>query len=274
MSSQPSGIQADSKSASSALSAGSGAANGRTHWLVVAALGLVGGLLAGLLLDQTYNFFPIIEPKEVKNVQILTTEQRALVDKAHLVADNKNIPLSIGVMGAAVAGAVGLGLALLRPAPGRPTVAGLMAGLLAGGGLGALGGLAAVQVRQALIGWNTLNEFGAPDPLRTQLHAMAIHLPSWIAIALAVGLVAAVVNRSAAKGCRATLMAVIAVALASVLFPTLSSLISSVENPDAILPMGTSNHLFWGALNGGLIGVIVGNAMIDAKGAPRTDAAK
>lgn len=229
-------------------------------WIPYLVLGLVGGLVGGLLLDRTHKLFPVIEPPEVANTQgIYTPEQRALVVAAQLRADRKNIPLAIALLGACVAGGLGLAHGLSRGGAGG-AVTGLVAGLVLGGVLGAAGGFISIFAREQLRNWNTLGETGAPDPIKSQLHTMALHLPSWIGIALAVGLTAAVVTRDSGRVVRTTGQALVAVVLASVLFPTLSSIVFQLDDLSAVIPGGMGSRLLWSALSAALMGLVIGHS--------------
>lgn len=228
------------------------------HWLVFLGFGIVGGFAGWLLLERAHEYFAPETPKEVAGTQgILTPEQRALVRAAQVRADYTNVPLAIALLGLAVSGVLGL-------APGftagslRKSATGLAMGLTAGAVLGALGGAASVLVREQLRNWNTLAATGEPDPLLTQLHTMALHLPSWIAVALATGLAIAIAARARHTLGRTAGLAVVAVVVASLLYPVLASILFQMEDPGQVVPTGSANRLLWTMLNAGLIGLVVG----------------
>ncbi|MSR57931.1 MAG: hypothetical protein EXS05_09675 [Planctomycetaceae bacterium] len=248
------------------------------RWLAFVGLGLLGGVVGGILIELSQDFFEFDAPPDgaADTQGILNAEQKALVSAAQSRTDRKNVPLAMGFVGLAVGTALGLAQGLAgdraddRNRPGvvgasmgparcslRDATAGLAAGAVCGAGLGALGGLVAVLVRDQLGGWNTLDQTGQPDPLLVQLHTMAIQLPSWISIAVAMGL-AAVAARRGAVGVRIAGLAILAVLFASVVYPTLASLLFQMDDPDGVIPGGSLNRLFWATLNAGLIGLIIG----------------
>jgi hypothetical protein len=136
----------------------------------------------------------------------------------------------------------------------------LLLGGLTGAVLGAAGGLAAVFVRERLRGWNTLDETGQPNALLVQLHTMAVQLPAWIGIAVAVGLTAGVLARRGAIVGRTAGLAMVAVLLASLVYPLLASMFFATQDSGGVIPGGMANRLFWATLFSGLVGLIVGGS--------------
>ncbi len=223
------------------------------------ALGLVAGLLGGMAVNQTHALFPVIEPEELKNTQgIYTPEQRALAYAAHLTADLKNLPTAIGLLGLIVAGTLGLAGFVVKRSSGS-AVSGALTGAVAGAVLGAAAGALAIVVYQQLTGLNLLGADGQPDPLKTQAHAMAIHLPSWISIAIAASLAVAISWGKSLRNIGPTLTAAAgAVILAAVLYPTIAAVIFTGEDPGRIIPTGHFNQILWTVLNSVLLGLMLG----------------
>lgn len=231
----------------------------RSHrsWLGFVVVGLLSGVAGGILINQSHEAFAVKQPKELAGKQgIFTPEEMALARAAQLVADYKNTPLAMGLLGLAVGASFGLAGGLMQRSP-RSAGAGLVVGALSGGVLGALGGAAAVFVREQLRGWNTLSESGEPNSLLVQLHTMAIHLPTWIFIGVAVGL-ACGAARCGAPAVRTAGLAIFAVVLASVVYPTVASLVFQMDDPGSVVPGGSTNRLLWTTLSAGLIGLIAG----------------
>ena len=232
--------------------------SGIGHWTVFFGLGLAGGLAGWLLLERTHEYFMPETPKEVAGTQgILTPEQRALVRAAQVRADYKNVPFAIGLLGVAVCGLLGMAPGISNKSLSRGAK-GLALGLVGGAVLGAFGGAASVFAREQLRDWNTLAETGEPDPLLTQLHTMALHLPSWISVALAIGLVIGIAARPRHTLVRTAGLAILAVIVASLIYPVLASVLFQMEDPGQVIPTGTANRLVWTTLNAGLIGLVVG----------------
>jgi hypothetical protein len=223
-------------------------------WFLFLGLGLLGGIAGGIAVEQTHDFFHPVKLEGVAGNGILSAEQLAQVAVAQVQADYRNALLAMGLLGLAVGACLGLAQRAGRCA----VLARLLAGGLSGAVLGAAGGLAAVFVRERLRGWNTLDETGQPDALLVQLHTMAVQLPAWIGIAVAVGLTAGVLARRGALVGRTAGLAIVAVLLASLLYPTLASIFFATQDPGGVIPGGQATRLFWATLHAGLVGLIVG----------------
>jgi len=227
--------------------------------LICLVLGIVGGGAAGLLMNRTIEFFPVIEPPEVANTQgIHTPEQKKLVDEAHLRADYRNMFLNAGLLGLMVTAVLGLAHGLISRLPSA-AITGLFAGGISGAVFGACGGLLAVVIREQLDGWSLITEQGAPDPLRVQIHTMLIQSPAWVGIAAALGVTFFV---SSPQGRRQFVPVVVAALvgwlLTSLLYPTFASVVFPHNDPDLIIPGGYGNRLFWSTFTAGVIGFLIG----------------
>jgi hypothetical protein len=240
--------------AGDAPSAGSSSRSTQGGWFLFLILGLLGGICGGFAVEQAHDFFRVEEPEGVAGNGILSAEQLALVAAAQVEADYRNVPLALCLLGLAVGACLGLA----QRAGQRAMLTRVLTGGLSGAVLGAMGGLTAVFVRERLRGWNTLDETGQPDALLTQLHTMAVQLPSWIGIAVVVGLTAGVLSRSGALVGRTTGLAIVAVLLASLVYPTLASILFATQDPGGVIPGGMETRLLWTILHAGLIGLIVG----------------
>lgn len=222
------------------------------------AAGLVSGVLAALVIGRFAEFFPVIEPDEVKGTQgIYTPEQRALVRAAHVSADYRNVPLTFAVVGLVVAALIG-GVAAITSQPKRSASKAVGMGAALGLILGGLGGVTAVFLRQQLIGWNLLAATGEPDPIKLQLHTMLMHLPSWLGVVLAVGFAVGLSAHSGREAARIAGLGVISIVLASLLYPFLAAIALTEADPDVLIPFGTTNRMLWCLLNCGLIGTMIG----------------
>ncbi len=224
--------------------------------IVFLGLGLLGGIAGGIAVEQTHDFFPVVEPEGVAGNGILTADQLAQVAAARVRADYQNLSFALGLLGLAVGACLGLAQRALRQA----VLPRLLVGGMSGAVLGATGGLAAVFTRERLRGWNTLDETGQPDALLVQLHTMAVQLPAWIGIAVAVGLTAGVLARRGAIVGRTAGMAIVAVLLASLVYPLLASMFFATQDSGGVIPSGMANRLFWATLYSALIGLIVGGS--------------
>lgn len=244
--------------------AGSTHASQGTRLMVLLLVGMVSGIVGGLLVSQTREQFALIQPEGTKGNGILTPEQMAQVRAAQVVADYKNAPFALGILGLVVAGVLGLTAGLLWRSSAGATV-GFLVGCLGGALLGALGGLSSVFVREQLAGWDRLTASGQPDPLLSQIHTMALHLPTWIFIAIAAAVAFGIARRHPAAIGRTVAFAALALVVVSLIYPTLAALFFQMENPDKVIPSGTLNLMLWAGLNAGLIGVALAG---DAKPGP------
>ena len=229
---------------------------------VAIALGLVmgaaGGGIAGLIMNSTIEFFAVQEPPETANTQgILTPEQMALVQAAHRQADLRNFPLNTALLACVVCGLLGIVPGLVNKNPSA-TVKGLSVGAISGIVFGAVGGLLAIVVREQLRGWDLLTASGQHDPLKLQAHTMALQLPAWAGVAVALGLAFA-----AGSGNRRLFGPVAGSALAgwmlaALLYPATSSLLFSGDHSDMIIPSGFGNRIFWSTMTACLVGLMAG----------------
>jgi len=228
--------------------------------LICFVLGLMGGGVTGLVMNETIHFFPVIEPPGLENSQgIYTAEQIQQVEDAHLRADYRNIPLNAGLLGLAVTACLGLAPGLLRRLPSA-SVTGLFVGGISGVVAGAGGGVLAVVLREQLQGWQLLTFEGELHPLKVQLHTMAIQFPVWVGTATALAITFAVSFNNGRRLFLPILGAAVAGWLvSSLLYPTAASILFTSNNPDMIIPDGFANRLFWGTFTAGLMGIVVGH---------------
>lgn len=224
--------------------------------LLTASLAGVGG---GFLLKSTADRAVISLTKELESARgTFSPEQRIEVEAIELRADFKNVLPSMGIVGALVAGAIGL--ALGRHNNGRTgMIAGTVTGILAGGLLGSGGGALALIVREALKGWELIGNDGQPDMLKTQLHTMAIHAPTWIAIALAAAIaVAASTSARARAFTQAAGAGIGGWLVAGLLYPMVASFAFPGNDPDLVIPSGDMNRVLWVGLSAAFIGLMMG----------------
>lgn len=229
----------------------------RLPLVITCTLGILGGAIGGLAVDRFHDFFKPIVPEGLAGNGIYTAEQLEQLAAERVRAEYRNVPLALGLLGLCVGGCLGAAQGIGAQSVGSASLRGAIAGGLTGLALGALGGTTALFLRELIREWNTLDSTGQPHPLKSQLHLMLVQLPTWIAIAAAVGL-GALAARRGGNVARRISNGIVAVVLASLLFPTLASLLFSTEHPGGVIPLGFTNRLFWAILNGGLIGLFVG----------------
>jgi hypothetical protein len=229
----------------------------RRRLVILLTLGICGGLAGGFAVEKSYNSFAATIPEGLAGNGIYTAEQLEQLRAERVRADYWNTPLAIGLLGLMVGASLGSAQAIASRGSRGAIVAGAATGGLAGLFLGAIGGWVAVFSRELLSGWSTLDATGQPHPLANQLHSMAVQLPSWIAIATAVGLAVYGSTRQRPLLLRATGMSIAAVLLASLLYPTVAALIFSMDDPGGVIPSGLSNRVFWAVLYAGMISVLL-----------------
>lgn len=231
----------------------------------------VAGIGGGFLLKSTADRAVISLTKELENARgTFSPEQRIQVEAIELEADYKNVLPSMAIVGALISGSIGLVIG--KHNNGRSgMIAGSLTGLVAGGLLGSGGGALALMVREALKGWELIGSDGQPDMLKTQLHTMAIHAPTWIGVAIGVALAVAAGSQGSSKGNRGKAFGQAAGAgiagwlLAGLLYPTLASFIFPGNDPDLVIPSGDMNRVLWVGLAAALIGLMVGRTSAAAQ---------
>jgi hypothetical protein len=203
-------------------------------------LGVVGGLLGASLLNRFEAQFPVIVPDDLKGAQgIYNPEQMARILNEQRRAAHSNAPLSLGLMGASLAGAISMAI-----------------GWGLAGSLGAIRGLVSGLVLGGL-----LTAMGQPDPIKSQLHVMSHQFPTWLGIAAAIGLSTWAVVGSRGRPGHLAGAAALAVLILLLSFPLLASIIHT-KDPAGVIPQGFENQLGWCALGGILLGGVVGRSVL------------
>jgi len=238
----------------------SGSVKSRLGVPVYLLLGAVGGILGALLLNRFENQFLVNTPDDLLGAQgIYNPEQRARIVNEQLHADHKNMPLSLGLMGAALTGTLALVIGWGSGAP-RAAGRGLLAGLVLGGLLAATGAVLSIAAREALRGWNTLDSMGQPHPIKSQLHTMSHQAPTWLGIAAAIGLSTWVSTGCRNRAVRLAGVATLGALLMLLVFPLAASLIHT-QDPAGVIPQGWFNQAGWGVLGGGMMGFVIGRSL-------------
>jgi hypothetical protein len=224
-------------------------------------VGVLGGLLGAWLLNRFEAHFPVIVPDDLKGSQgIYNPEQMARILNEQRRAAHSNAPLSLGLMGASLAGAISLAIGW-GLAGSRGAVRGLVAGLVLGGLLTATGALVSLEALERLKGWNTLDAMGQPDPIKSQLHVMSHQLPTWLGIATAIGLATWAVVGTRGRPTHLAGAAALAALILLLSFPLLASIIHT-KDPAGVIPQGFENQLGWCVLGGLLLGGVVGRSVL------------
>lgn len=224
-------------------------------------LGVVGGLLGAWLLNRFEAQFPVIVPDDLKGAQgIYNPEQMARILNEQRRAAHSNAPLSLGLMGASLAGAISMAIGS-GLAGSRGAIRGLVSGLVLGGLLTSTGALFSLEAFERLKGWNTLDATGQPDPIKSQLHVMSHQLPTWLGIATAIGLATWAVVGPRGRPTHLAGAAALAALILLLSFPLLASIIHTKDTA-GVIPQGFENQLGWCALGGLLLGGVVGRSVL------------
>lgn len=217
------------------------------------------GIISGFILKSTADHAVIKLTKELESARgTFSPEQRVQVRAIELAADYRNVLLSMSIVGALTAAAVGLAAGKIL-GNRRGVLAGAVVGVVAGGLLGAGGGALALVVRESLRGWDLIGEAGRPDIVKSQLHAMAIHAPTWIGIALGVAVAVAAASKNRRQSFLQSAGAgIVGWIIAGLLFPIVASVLFPESDPDLVIPSGNMSRLLWTTLSATLIGMMAG----------------
>jgi hypothetical protein len=228
-------------------------------------LGATGGILGGLLLNRFERQFVVETPDDLKPVLgIYTPQQFARIVNEQRHADHKNLPLSLGLMGSMITGALALAIGGNSGSP-RVAARGLLAGLLLGALLAAMGAVLSIAAREALRGWNTLDAQGEPHLLKSQIHTISHQAPTWLGIAAAIGLSTWVTTGCPHRARRLAGVSTLGALLMLLCFPVLASAIH-IQDTAGIIPQGWFNQAGWSVLGGLLLGFVIGRSMLHHPG--------
>ncbi|MBL8816018.1 MAG: hypothetical protein JNL58_08305 [Planctomyces sp.] len=229
------------------------------------------GLIGGFILKSTADHTVIKLTKELEDARgTFSPEQRIQVRAIELAADYRNVLLSMSIVGGLTAAFVGLAAGKLSGTSGGMLV-GACLGAVAGGLFGAGGGALALVVRESLRGWDIIGEAGRPDIVKSQLHAMAIHAPTWIGVALGVAVAVAGASRNRRqKFLQSAGAGITGWIIAGLLFPIVASIIFTDSDPDLVIPSGDMSRVLWTTLSATLIGMMVGRNLTPESQPPVT----
>lgn len=238
------------------------------RWVGFAAAGLATGFAAWALIEyatpavaKQFPAFYQIPPELAARTGELAggnLELAVKIGRSELVVEYRRAATEFGFAGLVVAGGLGLTAgAFRRSVPAA--VLGFLAGILLGAGLGAVGGLAAVWIRE------TLGTVVSVDPGH---RAIVLHAGAWLFAAA--GAVSAVylASRRSVPLRRLAAHAGTAVVLASVCYAVVAAILFPMERSDLVIPGGRGNLMFWTTLFSVAISIAVAGAAVKQRRQP------
>ena len=165
------------------------------------------------------------------------------VDQETRKVSSKNLIMGYAILGAIVTPLIAACVALLRGSvPG--VIIGLLFGLLVGGALGAAGGYANQMVTERFI----------RRDMEVIFHAMTVHGAGWALIGIATAVSSAAALRDGRMIFSFLVGALGAVAVATVLYPILSTVMFPMSQPQLAVPQPADTRMLWAGMTVGLMG--------------------
>ena len=238
--------------------------------------GVCGSFIGILLIQQFGNWFPVQIPDDVKAAKEIPADVKEQSDRGEISgadvmgimmgritmdtrkemqsrllaaerdADFKNSRLAIALLGLSLAGLTGLLVGLLcRSWP--MSLVGLVAGIVFGGGLGWLGGMAGFLLDEKLF-----------NLLEDDFRSMLVHGAVFGTIAVAVSFTVVTALKQPAAIFRFLAAAIPAAVLAAVLYPVSAAVLFTADRVDLTLPSGFGNRMCWSLMGALLIAGAIG----------------
>lgn len=221
---------------------------------------LLAGLIAGgtsLAVVAVFGKFHRV-PAELRDISPLDEAGQARLVAAEAEMATKNLFLTLGVLGAAVGGVMGLAGGLRDRSFGRGAV-GLVAGLVLGAGLGVASAyLGPEQVGPRI---DAAIPRDAPYETRqnwTMFRALAVHATFWGLIGLAAALAATLPTRRIGLTIKSSVGALVAAALAMMVYHALLGNLFQLSRFQLLLPHEMGPIVAWTLPTTLLIGIALG----------------
>jgi hypothetical protein len=211
--------------------------------VVLLLTSIIAGIAGWQLIERFEGSFGI--PEELANLEAASAspEEFEAQGAALREAKWKDTQLQLTLVGAVMAGLIGLGMGL-----SRGSVAGALGGLAVGVALGAGGGALAAAAT-----WQTFYHTWGDQSMR----AIQAHAAGWIPIAAAAGLAAAAAQSAPRQVATSVASACFAAIIAGALFCPLATLIFRLESPENPIPYGTWSRFTFALLPAVLMGLAI-----------------
>lgn len=229
------------------------APNTKGKGALVLLFAVVGGIVAGVLVDQFYGTFTL--PDELLNAPgppySAEVEQGIAEQTPRMNA--KNAAISVGIASGLLVGFLAFGVGLARGTIGAAIV-GLAVGLVLGGGAGVGGGFANAWVEEWCVqsaGFESVTQtigeaVGDVRGFRKYAQTVLSHLAGWLPLVVILGVVVA--GRDASRMFAYGGSGLGAMFVATALFPFLAAILFPTAKPEWHVPRGTSCRIFWTTL--------------------------
>jgi hypothetical protein len=221
--------------------------------------GVVGGVAAWALMGQFENSFKLPSTIKTSGPEAMAqmgdpVKTREVQEVLRQIEYRKTV-LALGLLGAAIAGAFGLGEGVSRRSL-RAAIVGTLWGLALGAACGALGGVVA----------NWIDERFPSTPDNLMYRVLAMHALAFGLTGLAAGLATSLHTLNRPTIGRVTLLAGLGGFFGAILYIPLGAVLIfvSTSNQDRAIPEGIWGRLCWTVL----AGVMIGGSMALAKKRP------
>jgi hypothetical protein len=235
-------------------SPGGGGSQPQASTLAMTVAGLVGGVLAWLLILQ---FYGIVQRGAVAGLEAGPPggEVGARVIAATRVAEIRNLALAIGLFGMAVGGTLGIveGFAQRWAHDGAKLGVefGSVAGILLGAALGALGGYSSAGV----------GEWLDQTSVSLTYNTILVHGTAWGIAGIGIGLATGIACKNVKAALLGALLCAVAGILGAVIYSPVAALVFPAFDSDLSVPDGSLNRLAWVLLPAALMGLLSGVAV-------------